>query len=152
MLILSKLAALSLRYTIILFGATGDLSKRKIIPALYRFVAQKKLDNVIIVGAAFDDVNSDQMIDAARPFVADGDESNWDILRRSSYYKRINFTEKECMIAIYEDEIFNYNQDFTIKDLKNIEKLDAKKAKEYLLKNILTISITKNIIQKAIKI
>jgi glucose-6-phosphate 1-dehydrogenase len=81
--------------TIIMFGATGDLAKRKLIPALYRFVAQKKLENVIIVGAAFDDVTSDQMIDAARPFVADGNEENWDLLRKSSYYKKINFNEQD---------------------------------------------------------
>ena len=77
--------------TIVLFGATGDLSKRKIIPALYRFIAHKKLENVIIVGAAFDDVTSDQMINAAQPFVQDNDESNWDVLRSISYYKKINF-------------------------------------------------------------
>ncbi|HLC07058.1 MAG TPA: glucose-6-phosphate dehydrogenase [Candidatus Babeliales bacterium] len=81
--------------TIILFGATGDLSKRKIIPALYRFVAHKKLENFIIVGAAFDDVTADQMINAARPFVQSGDEDVWNTLRMNSYYKKINFTEKD---------------------------------------------------------
>lgn len=86
--------------TIILFGATGDLSKRKIIPALYRFVANKKFENVIIIGVAFDDVSSDQMIDAARPFVSDGQENNWDILRSISYYKKINFTAQDDFIGL----------------------------------------------------
>jgi hypothetical protein len=40
--------------TIVLFGATGDLSKRKIIPALYCFVAHKKLENVIKENKFFD--------------------------------------------------------------------------------------------------
>jgi len=79
--------------TIILFGATGDLSKRKIIPALYRFLVKKKLEKVIIVGAAFDDVTSDQMVDAARPFVQDSDEELWNNLRAISYYKRIDFNK-----------------------------------------------------------
>ena len=79
--------------TIVIFGATGDLGKRKIIPALYRFIANKKLEKVIIVGAAFDDATSDQMIDAARPFVQDIDQECWDMLRSISYYKKINFTE-----------------------------------------------------------
>lgn len=78
--------------TIILFGATGDLSKRKIIPALYRFIVHEKLDNFIIVGAAFDDVTSDQMINAAQPFVENSDEKIWDVLRKNSFYKKINFT------------------------------------------------------------
>ena len=79
--------------TIVLFGATGDLSKRKIIPALYRFLVKKKLEKVIIVGAAFDDVTADQMIDAAKPFIPDVDEAYWDSLRAMSYYKKINFKE-----------------------------------------------------------
>lgn len=79
--------------TIILFGATGDLSKRKIIPALYRFVMHEQLQNFTIVGAAFDDVSSAHMIDAARPFVENSDEKIWDILHRNSFYKKINFSE-----------------------------------------------------------
>src|SRR5438477_1289387 len=81
--------------TIILFGATGDLSKRKIIPALYRFVAHKKLENFTIIGAAFDDVTSDQMIDAARPFIENGDDAVWNQLHTNSFYKKINFNESD---------------------------------------------------------
>jgi glucose-6-phosphate 1-dehydrogenase len=79
--------------TIILFGATGDLSKRKILPALYQFFVKNKLEKVIIVGAAFDDVTSEQMIDAAQPFVQDKDESVWNGLRAISYYKKIDFNK-----------------------------------------------------------
>lgn len=79
--------------TIILFGATGDLSKRKIIPALYRFIEHKKLENFALIGAAFDDVAAQQMIDAARPFVEKSDEKIWQHLRDHSFYKKINFNE-----------------------------------------------------------
>ncbi len=87
--------------TIVLFGATGDLSKRKIIPALYRFIAKKKLEKVIIVGAAFDDVTADHMIDAARPFIQEADDTNWNILRDMSYYKKINFSESDDFAALH---------------------------------------------------
>ena len=83
-----------------MFGATGDLAKRKLIPALYRFVANKKLENVILVGAAFDDVTADQMIDAAQPFVQNGDAHNWDIVRSNSYYKKIDFTAPDDFTAL----------------------------------------------------
>lgn len=86
--------------TIILFGATGDLSKRKIIPALYRFIVHKRLENFIIIGAAFDDVTSDHMINAAKPFVQDGSEDVWNVLRANSYYKKINFTESSDFQAL----------------------------------------------------
>ena len=88
--------------TIVLFGATGDLSKRKIIPALYRFVAKKKFENVIIVGAAFDEVSSVQMIDAAKPFATQVEEDGWNALRKISYYKKINFTENNDFGALYD--------------------------------------------------
>jgi len=39
--------------TFIIFGATGDLAKRKLIPALYQLVAKKKLNNFAIIGALF---------------------------------------------------------------------------------------------------
>ena len=86
--------------TIILFGATGDLSKRKIIPALYRFVMHEQLQNFTIIGAAFDDVSSEHMIDAARPFVENGDEKIWNILRENSFYKKINFSEADDYHAL----------------------------------------------------
>jgi glucose-6-phosphate 1-dehydrogenase len=87
--------------TIILFGATGDLSKRKIIPALYRFIEHKKLDQFIIVGAAFDEVTADQMIDGAYPFVEHGNEEIWKILRRNSFYKKIDFTVADDYQELY---------------------------------------------------
>src|SRR5579872_3061332 len=80
--------------TIIIFGATGDLAKRKLIPALYRCVEKNELDNAIIIGAAFDDVTSDAMIDAALPFVANVNKDQWNILKEHSFYTAINFTEK----------------------------------------------------------
>jgi len=33
--------------TIIIFGATGDLTRRKLIPALYRLIKQGKLKNLL---------------------------------------------------------------------------------------------------------
>ncbi len=87
--------------TIILFGATGDLSKRKIIPALYRFIAKKKIEKVTIIGAAFDDVTSDQMIDAAIPFVHDSDEDHWNALKKMSYYKKINFNDPKDFVSLH---------------------------------------------------
>jgi glucose-6-phosphate 1-dehydrogenase len=55
--------------------------------------AKNKLENVIVVGAAFDDVTSDQMIDAAKLFVQDKDETVWNSLRAASSYKKIDFNK-----------------------------------------------------------
>ena len=79
--------------TIIIFGATGDLSKRKIIPALYQFAEKNKLENILIVGAAVEDISAQEMLNAARPFVHHAENEYWDILQKHSYYKKINFQE-----------------------------------------------------------
>lgn len=78
--------------TIVIFGATGDLAKRKIFPALYRILQNNSLEDVICVGVAFDDVNSHQMIEAARPFISDADNDHWKRLQNCSYYKKMDFT------------------------------------------------------------
>ena len=51
---------------IIIFGVTGDLSKKKLIPAIYKLVADKKLDNFIIVGSAIEDITVEQMLGQAK--------------------------------------------------------------------------------------
>jgi glucose-6-phosphate 1-dehydrogenase len=86
--------------TIILFGATGDLARRKLIPALYRFIARKKMENVIIVGAAFEDVTIDAWLESAREFITNFDEATWNILRNCSYYKKIDFNKLEDFVGL----------------------------------------------------
>jgi glucose-6-phosphate 1-dehydrogenase len=80
--------------TIVLFGATGDLAKRKIIPALYKLVEKKKLENYLIIGVAFDDVTGEQMINDAVSFVPESNETMWATLRAHSYYKKTDFSQK----------------------------------------------------------
>jgi glucose-6-phosphate 1-dehydrogenase len=86
--------------TIILFGATGDLAKRKIIPALYKFFEKKECGTVSIIGVAFDDVTSDHMIEVAYPFLTNSSDDIWDSVKRNSYYKKINFTHASDFIEL----------------------------------------------------
>jgi glucose-6-phosphate 1-dehydrogenase len=64
--------------TLILFGATGDLAKRKIIPALYRLLVDKKVDRLVVVGLALSHSSVEAILEGARPFI-DGelDQSVW---------------------------------------------------------------------------
>ena len=86
--------------TFIIFGATGDLTKRKLIPALYRFIAKERLKNFIIVGAAFSDVTAEQMLQPAREFVQGLDEEVWAVLQEHTYNKKINFTDEHDFVAL----------------------------------------------------
>ena len=60
---------------IILLGATGDLAKRKIFPALYRLFVQNKLGNSIIIGAALDEITPMQLLENAKHFIKPTDDA-----------------------------------------------------------------------------
>lgn len=80
---------------IIIFGASGDLAKRKLIPALYALIAQKKLNNFVIIGASIDDITVDHMLDQARDFMPEIDTTVWQKLRDRSFYQQLDFKNRE---------------------------------------------------------
>jgi len=87
--------------TIVILGATGDLAKRKLIPALYTLIKSKKLKNFALVGAALEDVSSKDMINAARKFIKDIDEDIWTCLQKHSFYQKLNFNEEKDFDRLY---------------------------------------------------
>ncbi len=89
--------------TILIFGATGDLAKKKLIPALYGLIKTKKLENYIIVGAAINDISVHEVLDHAKSSIADLDENLWKSLSQRFFYKPIDFNDKN-----YFDTLKNY--------------------------------------------
>src|SRR4029077_5722671 len=78
----------------VLFGASGDLTKRKLVPALYNLVKAKLLPKTFaVVGVAFDDLTRDQFRDQVTSFLHPGDrgteEFQWFVDRL--YYLRGEF-------------------------------------------------------------
>ena len=75
--------------TIVIFGASGDLTARKLMPSLYRLARKNKLpEETRIVGvsrtAFSDDAFRDKMAAALREFIAeDWDEAAWKAFRRA---------------------------------------------------------------------
>ncbi len=63
----------------VLFGASGDLTKRKLVPALYNLVKAKLLPKTFaVVGVAFDDLTRDQFRDQVTSFLSAGDRGTED--------------------------------------------------------------------------
>jgi len=77
--------------TIIIFGASGDLAKRKLIPAIYKLMLHNKFEKILIIGAAFDVITAGRMMDQAREFIVNLDESLWQKLLDHSYYQELRF-------------------------------------------------------------
>src|SRR5438046_9482781 len=78
--------------TLVIFGATGDLTARKLAPSLYRLAAKGRLpQDLKIVGSARtplgDDAFRDRVAGALREFAKnDWNEAKWkDFARRLSY-------------------------------------------------------------------
>ena len=80
---------------IILLGATGDLSKRKLFPALYNMIRREKLQNFSIIGAAIDDVSKDVIINNCREFIENCDEKIFEQMQKNFEYMPLDFTKKE---------------------------------------------------------
>lgn len=78
--------------TIIIFGFTGDLARRKLIPALYYLIADKKIHNPLIVGAAQEDTTVEIVLERAKPFISDVNELIWQQLVASVVYQKTNVT------------------------------------------------------------
>lgn len=75
----------------IIFGASGDLAKRSLVPALYRLFVRGKLKDFVIVGAAIDDKPSQDVLDGALEFVKDLDQELWKQFSKKYFYQKLDF-------------------------------------------------------------
>jgi len=87
--------------TFIIFGASGDLFKRKLFPALYELIAHKKVTKCAIVGAALDDTDMATLIERSRDFIKGSiNEEVWEHTKACAVYQRLNFARKDDFVAL----------------------------------------------------
>ena len=85
-----------------IFGASGDLTKRKLIPALYNLALEKRLpERFAVVGYARSEMNDDgfrdKMREAVKEFSRTGlkDDSVWQQFAATLYYVRGGYDETD---------------------------------------------------------
>jgi glucose-6-phosphate 1-dehydrogenase len=81
--------------TFIILGATGDLTKRKIIPAIYRLVKEKKVGKISLVGVARRNLEIKNILDEAKKFIKKPNKQIWSKLEKVSYYQQLDFYKTE---------------------------------------------------------
>lgn len=86
-------------YTVIILGATGDLTKRKLLPSLHALLS-KSGSKVLIVGAARGDAMVHALLDDAAPFIQKKDDAAWEQLRSSFHYQQLDFTVAKDYVAL----------------------------------------------------
>jgi len=76
--------------TVVLFGATGDLSRRKLIPGLYRLLTVGLLPHVRIVGTSLDEYDQESFVEFAREalgkFEGSISDENWEDFSRRLFW------------------------------------------------------------------
>ncbi len=80
--------------TIVLLGVTGDLARRKLLPALYNLIVQKKCIDFVIVGAAIEQTNPSAILQAVKDGIGKIDEAAWKLLEDRFFYEQLNFTNE----------------------------------------------------------
>src|ERR1700758_5015354 len=76
----------------VLFGAAGDLTKRKLIPALFNLVRVKLLpDAFAVVGVSVDDLDAEAFRKQVSEFLPAHDSAAFDWLRTRLFYERGDF-------------------------------------------------------------
>lgn len=80
----------------VIFGATGDLTARKLAPALYNLYLIGGLpDSFAIVGAARSEMSNDEFRDRMKSAVAPKDGLRWDRFAERLIYRRVEFDSPE---------------------------------------------------------
>src|SRR5882762_466908 len=92
---------------VVIFGATGDLTRRKLLPALYRLTEQRLIPaEFAILGTGrqtmSDDEFRDHMQQAIKEFAADEDfdESSWQSFAKRVFYVAGDFNDAELYVKL----------------------------------------------------
>lgn len=92
--------------TIVIMGATGDLSRIKLLPALYELFKSGKLKKFSVVGTASSKIDPNLILDKAKLSVENIDENLWKSFAEKFYYYPLDFSKPED----YEDLKINIDE------------------------------------------
>ena len=77
--------------TFVIMGATGDLAKLKLIPAIYKLLKLNIVSEVSLLGVARSDTTIQAILDEAKKYIKNLDETVWGRLCQSAYYQKLDF-------------------------------------------------------------
>src|SRR5579863_222274 len=89
----------------VLFGAAGDLTKRKLVPALFNLVRAKLLpDNFAVMGVSVDDLSVENFRNQVTSFLPTGDDErdHLEWFRQRLYYERGDFGDANTFSKLRE--------------------------------------------------
>lgn len=126
--------------TFIIFGITGDLSKRKLLPGLYKLIKDQKLKNFALVGVGLEEKSLDEIFEQAKAFIKDLDVNIFTGLKNHSIYVRCDIKNLKDFAKLYKE----------INDLESKFKLPGNRLFYCATPSTLFAPITKNLVEKNI--
>ena len=79
---------------VVIFGASGDLTRRKLVPSLFRLRKQKLLPaNLAVLGISRTEYSDEEFRDRVAP---DGAEEDWDEFSQGLFYMAGSYKDTEC--------------------------------------------------------
>ncbi len=92
---------------IVVFGITGDLANRKLLPALYKMLADGNMpERFVILGVSRQELNIEQIVQSARTSleksteIGDLDEGVWEKFKAALEYAQADFADVESFRRI----------------------------------------------------
>src|ERR1700741_3591909 len=98
----------------VIFGASGDLTKRKLVPALFNLAKVNLLPkNFMVVGVAHDELTQEQFRDQATQFLATADRKTeaWDWFGQRFLYERGSFADAPTF-SLLVDRLKKVDEEF----------------------------------------
>lgn len=94
---------------IIILGATGDLARRKIIPAVYSIIQKKEVNQFALICAAIDDTSIESILGQTKEFIENFEQESWEKLCTNAYYKKLNFESLKDFkkLTVFVDSLEN---------------------------------------------
>lgn len=86
--------------TIVILGGTGDLSKRKLIPAIYKLVADQRLCKFELVCVSNDEITIQEVLDRAQGFIPTIDYEIWKKIQDHASYYRLDFHDRAAYAGL----------------------------------------------------
>jgi glucose-6-phosphate 1-dehydrogenase len=102
------------RCVLVLFGASGDLTKRKLVPALFNLAKAALLPkNFAILGVAFDDLSLEHFRDQVTSFIAPAHKNSetFESFKQRLFYHHGDFSDAS-MYAALETELGDLDRQF----------------------------------------
>lgn len=81
--------------TFILFGATGDLTEKKLLPAIYNLNRREKLGKFVVIGCARRLVDKMSILEKAKKYISKIDDQKWKEMVDNFHYFQMDFDKSE---------------------------------------------------------